>query len=183
MRKIGGKPCDISVKLLRKSTFGIDPRHVCSHNAVLRALDPTGGGFDLNEDPIPVRAAPDPGFACRAVISRAASMTEQTAVLIPPRRTCMDPEMLYRILVIKKVVSFEDNALDAEELFQYCISRSYHRFSFCFGLDANTIREAVMAFQYLIFYVGERLPTHSYARSLGYPNTSVIPLDIRYSII
>ena len=78
----------------------------------------------------------------------------------------MDPEMLYRVLVIKKVVSFDDNALDAEELFQYCISRSHHRFSFCFGLDANTIREAVMAFQYLIFYVGERLPTHSYARSL-----------------
>lgn len=25
-----------------------------------------------------------------------------------------------------------------------------------------------MAFQYLIFYVGERLPTHSYARSLDF---------------
>jgi len=133
---------------------------------VLGALDPTGGGFDLNEDPVPIRAAPDPGFACRAVISRAAPMTERTTVLIPLRRTCMDPEMLYRVLVIKKIVSFDDNALNAEELFQYCISRSHHRFSFCFGLDANTIREAVMAFQYLIFYVGERLPTHSYARNL-----------------
>jgi hypothetical protein len=65
----------------------------------------------------PVERAPGAGSSGLDIIGLAALMAERAVILMPSLRACMDPEVVYTIRILIKIVSGHNCGLDTKQLF------------------------------------------------------------------
>ena len=72
--------------------------------------------LDLDQCPAPVEGAPGAGHTSLDIIRPTSLMAEGTIILMPSVGACMDPEVVYAIWVLIKIVPGHNCGLDTEQL-------------------------------------------------------------------
>ena len=101
-RQVDGEPSDSQVEVFCKTAPRISPWNIGNENPMLRAQNTV--------------RTPGAGHTGLDIIRPASLMAEGTVILMPSVRACMDPEVVYTIRVLIKIVSGHNCGLDTEQL-------------------------------------------------------------------
>lgn len=115
-RKVDSKPTNSQVEVFCKTAPRISPWNIGNENPMLRAQNTVRMVLDLDQGRTPVKSTPGAGHTGLDIIRPASLMAEGTVILMPSVRACMDPEVVYTIRVLIKIVSGHNCGLDTEQL-------------------------------------------------------------------